>query len=84
MRLQVDSLLRNFAQSAGLGTDELRFKGPVRPGDTLTARATVTEVRTSKSQPDKGLIGLQLELHNQHEQLVWYATSWTLIQRRPE
>ena len=64
MRLFVDGLVLGSASSAGLRLD-IELKGPVRPGDTLSASATVTEVRPSRSRPDQGLLTLFCELHNQ-------------------
>ena len=69
MRLVVD----NFLPHNGLpspGIDELRWILPVRPGDTLTLRATVTEARRSRSKPDRGLIHSFLEVLNQNNEVV--------------
>ena len=44
---------------AGLGSpgvDELRWKKPVRPGDTLSLRVTVMETKRSLSKPDRGFL----------------------------
>nr|WP_294518691.1 MaoC family dehydratase [uncultured Rhodopila sp.] len=69
MRLVVE----NFLPHNGLpspGIDELRWILPVRPGDTLTLRATVTEARRSRSRPDRGLIHSFLEVLNQKHEVV--------------
>ncbi len=69
MRLFVE----NFLPHNGLpspGVDELRWTLPVRPGDTLTLRATVTEARRSRSKPDRGLIHSFLEVLNQNNEVV--------------
>jgi acyl dehydratase len=69
MRLFVE----NFLPHDGLpspGVDELRWTLPVRPGDTLTLRATVTEARRSRSKPDRGLIHSFMEVLNQHNEVV--------------
>ena len=69
MRLVVE----NFLPHNGLpspGIDELRWILPVRPGDTLTLRATVTEARRSRSRPDRGLIHSCLEVLNQKHEVV--------------
>lgn len=39
----------------GLGTDKLRWKGPVRPDEPLTATATIIEARRSSSRPNQGI-----------------------------
>src|SRR5215475_3072288 len=41
MRLVVDHYLSRVASLASPGLDELRWTQPVRPGDTLSVRATV-------------------------------------------
>ena len=43
MRLIVDEFLADAASIGSPGVDELRWREPVRPGDVLTARATVLE-----------------------------------------
>jgi acyl dehydratase len=69
MRLFVENFLpRNGLPSPGV--DELRWTLPVRPGDTLTLRATVTEARRSRSKPDRGLIHSFLEVQNQNNEVV--------------
>jgi itaconyl-CoA hydratase len=40
---------------AFLGVDDLTFHTVVRPGDTVTARSTVTELRRSASRPGAGI-----------------------------
>ncbi len=82
MRLFVDGLVRGSASSAGLRLD-IELKGPVRPGDTLHATATVTEVRASRNRPDQGLLTMLFELHNQRDEPVWHATGLSLMGRRP-
>ena len=43
MRLIVEEFLADAASVGSPGVDELRWREPVRPGDVLTARATVLE-----------------------------------------
>jgi acyl dehydratase len=49
MRLVVEHYLSRVASLASPGVDELRWTQPVRPGDTLSVRATVLEARRSRS-----------------------------------
>jgi len=49
MRLLVDNYLPAAASLASPGIDELRWARPVRPGDALSVRVTVLEVRPSRS-----------------------------------
>lgn len=53
-----------------LGIDDLTFHRPVYPGDTLTARSTVTDTRESQSRPGFGIVTWRTEGHNQRHELV--------------
>ncbi len=39
-----------------LGVEDLEFLQPVYPGDTLTARSTVVDMRESDSRPESGIV----------------------------
>ncbi len=41
---------------AALGWDEVRFLGPVRPGDALSIVHECIEVKESRSKPDRGVV----------------------------
>jgi acyl dehydratase len=53
-----------------LGVDGCTFHRPVHPGDTITARSTVLETRTSASRPGTGIVTWHTEAHNQRNELV--------------
>jgi itaconyl-CoA hydratase len=53
-----------------LGIDDLTFHAPVYPGDTLTARSTVVDRRTSNSRSDQGIVTWHTQGFNQSEELV--------------
>ena len=53
-----------------LGMTDVRFSNPVRFGDTVTTRATITNTRASSSKPDRGVVEMRIEVLNQHDQLV--------------
>ncbi|WP_163271783.1 MaoC family dehydratase [Chelativorans alearense] len=55
---------------AFLGADNLTFHTSVYPGDTLTARSTVVDMRESKSRPDRGIVTWHTEGINQRGELV--------------
>ena len=65
MRQIVDHYLPAEASLGSPGLDEIRWPGPVRPGDTLRVRATVAEARRSQSKPDRGIIKTEIEAVNQ-------------------
>jgi acyl dehydratase len=73
-------------EQAGLGSpgiDELRWKKPVYPGDTLHVRGTITEKTLSRSRPDMGSYRTQTIVTNQDDHPVMTFTSIVLIRRRP-
>ena len=71
---------------AGLGAagiDELRWKIPVYPGDTLTMSGKILEVTPSRSKPDIGSIRTQTIVRNQDDKVVMTFISIVLMRRRP-
>jgi acyl dehydratase len=83
MRLMADAFLRDSASFGSPGVERLRFPCPVRPGDTITGRATVITARPSESKPDRGLITLRTEAYNQDGALVLAMEGLTILRRRP-
>jgi len=83
MRLLVEQYLSEEASLGSAGLDELRWPHPVRPGDTLRARATVTESRRSLSKPDRGIIKTLVEAVNQDGRTVMRATAINFMLVRP-
>ena len=69
MRLIVDHYLSQVASLSSPGVDELRWTQPVRPGDELSVRVTVTEARRSKTKPDRGLVRSFVEVLNQRQEV---------------
>src|SRR5262249_61430962 len=53
-----------------LGVEDCVFHRPLYPGDTLTARSTVTATRTSESRPGAGIVPRHTEAPNQPAALV--------------
>jgi len=73
-------------QQAGLGSpgiDELRWKKPVYPGDTLHVRGKILEKTPSRSRPDMGSFRTQTTVSNQDGEIVMTFISIVLIRRRP-
>ena len=82
MRLVVDHYLSRVASLASPGLDELRWPAPVRPGDTLSVRATVLETRPSTSKPDRGLVRTLFEVLNQRGEVVMSVRAMNMLKRR--
>ena len=73
-------------EQAGLGSpgiDELRWKKPVYPGDTITVRGKILEKTPSRSKPGIGSFRTETTVTNQHGELVMNFTSIILMRRRP-
>lgn len=80
-------IVENFLPQNGLvspGIDELRWLLPVLPGETLRARATITEARRSRSRPDRGLVKGFVEVLNQSGDPVLTMRPMNFIRCRPE
>lgn len=68
-----------------LGIEACRFHRPLYPGDTLTARSTVVEVRESQSRPTMGIVTWHTEGFNQDDELaVDYRRTNLVAKRRGE
>ena len=82
-RMMVDGLVKDGASLGSPGVDELRWLKPVRPGDTLAARAEVTEVAPSRSKADRGTVRFALEVLNQRGERVMTFRGAGIFLRRP-
>jgi len=79
MRLFVDHYLSAVASLGSPGVDELRWTKPVRPGDTLSLRVTVTETKRSRSKPDRGVLFSFIEVLNQKHDVVMSMNAVNLL-----
>jgi acyl dehydratase len=84
MRLFVENYLSKIAALPSPGIDELRWLRPVRPGDTLRVRVTVTEVRRSRSKPDRGMVRGFVEVMNQNGEVVMTLRPMNLMRSRAD
>ncbi|MGH3149766.1 MAG: MaoC family dehydratase, partial [Streptosporangiaceae bacterium] len=84
MRQLVANFLSAEASLGSPGLDGIRWPEPVRPGDTLRVRATVTEARRSQSKPDRGIVKTMIEAVNQDDRTVMRATAINFLRVRPE
>lgn len=72
-------------EQAGLGSpgiDELRWKKPVYPGDTLHVRGRILETTPSRSRPEMGSFRTQTTVTNQDGDVVMTFISIVLMRRR--
>lgn len=65
------------------GFDTLRWKKPVRPGDTLYVKATVIEVSPARDDSGRNLIKLLFQTFNQDDEPVLEMLTKHFVQSRP-
>ncbi|ADD03939.1 MaoC domain protein [Natrialba magadii ATCC 43099] len=82
MRLLADGPIDDRASMGARGVDELRWKRPVKPGDTLSIRTEVIDKRVSESDPKRGYVDSRLEGLNQHGEVVISWIGLGMIERR--
>jgi acyl dehydratase len=82
MRLVVDSDLGLAGQGAGVAVETMRWRAPVRAGDSLRLQGRVTETRPSRSRPDHGIVKFQITVFNQRQEAVLEAGHVVLVARR--
>jgi acyl dehydratase len=73
--------MKNVKQ-AGLGSpglDNLQWKKPVYPGDTLRVESEVISKRRSQSRREMGLFKSRAQIFNQNDEIVLEMTSNGLI-----
>lgn len=63
---------------------EISWPQPTRPGDVLQVFTEVTEIRPSRSKPDRGMVTLRNETRNQNGEVLQVLTSKQLVFRRPK
>ena len=82
MRMMCDAYLVKSASVGSPGIDNLKWLKPVRPGDTIHARRTTLESRTSKSRPEIGIVRNLWEVFNQDGELVMTMEGYGMFRRR--
>jgi len=77
MALLVAGFLSETATLGSFGLEELRWRTPVRPGDTVTAEAEVLETRASDSRDDRGYVTIDVRAENEdgEEVVYWRSTN---------
>lgn len=83
MRLMVDGIIKESSSMGSPGVDEIRWLLPVRPGDQLSGRYKVIDLKPSASKPDLGVVFCECSLVNGLGQTVMTMRSRGLFGRRP-
>jgi acyl dehydratase len=84
MRLLFETELKPAGGIIGAGFEECRWTRPVRPGDELRVECEVSEVRPSKSRPERGMIKLRMTTLNQDDEPVLVQVANLVVLRRKE
>ena len=85
LKLLVEAFLGKIASAGGLGFSDLNWKKPVLKGDTITGTATIATLRRSRSHPQWGIVGIDLDIRNQRGIQVMTLTLNNLVDtRHPE
>lgn len=82
MQLLATGLLNRSSGQGSPGIDELKWKRPVFPGDTLTARAEVLSSKELRSKPDLGIVNFQISAKNQNQEQVLFWENPILFRKR--
>jgi acyl dehydratase len=84
MGMFVRGILLESASLGSPGVEEIRWTAPVRPGDRLTARVTVTDVQPSANTPGRGTVFTTNEVFNQNGERVMTLKARGFFARRPK
>jgi len=67
---------------SGVGLDEVKMYNPVRPGDILTIEAWWTDLKRSRSKPDRGFAAIRCKVINQKgEPVIEYGYRYMIACR---
>jgi len=81
-----------FAQTGALadsgmgspGVDSLRWKRPVKAGDTLRVLANVLELSPAEKEGGRDAVRIRYDTLNQHDEIVMTLTSLHFVRRRTQ
>ena len=84
MRLYCDAVLNDAEGLGAPGVDETRWLQPVRPGMVLNVEWRVTSARVSRTRPEMGLLGVEMDTRDQTGLLVMTQRYTGLFARRDQ
>ena len=68
---------------AFLGISDWKFVGPIFIGDTIFVNYRIAELRDSRSKPMQAIATFDVEVVNQHEQIVQQGRKVLLVSKAP-
>ena len=83
MGMFVRGVLLDSASLGSPGVEEIRWTAPVRPGDTLRGRSTISDVQPSATNPRRGTVITTNEVVNQDGEVVMRLKARGFFARRP-
>ena len=83
MRLLVEGGLPIAGGLVGAG-GEINWPKPTRPGAILHVESEILELRLSRSRPDRGLVTIRSETHNQHGEIMQILVAKLVVPRRAD
>jgi acyl dehydratase len=82
MRLMVTNFLQQTSSLGSPGLENIQWKKPVYPNDTLRLKTTVLETKPMGRRPDVGMTRNLWEMFNQHGDKVLHMEGWGMFRRR--
>lgn len=82
MRMIVDSMPKMKGGMIGRTVEHMTWLRPVRPGDQLTYRGEVMDMRPSSGNPSRGVLRTKNTTFNQHGEAVMEMVCVIFIPRR--
>lgn len=82
MRLMVTNFLHETSSLGSPGLEKIQWLKPVFPGDTVSLRTTVLEIKPMSKRPDVGMTRNLWEMFNQHGEKVLHMDGWGMFRRR--
>lgn len=82
-KLTVEDIFDEIDNLAGKGMDDLQFRQPVRPGDTLSVQLEVLETTDSDRHSDRGYVTYEQRVLDADDDVVLSLRMETIVGRRP-
>jgi acyl dehydratase len=81
-RMACDGFILESSSMGSPGLENVQWRKPVRPGDTLRTRIEVLEKRPMASKPELGMVKVRWEGLNQNDEVVVSMENWGMFGRR--
>jgi len=82
MRLLAEGFLNDTASVGSFGLEELRWRTPVHPGDTVHVAVELPATHASETRDDRGYVDVELTAENGAGEEVCYWRSTNIILTR--